>query len=345
MRKILKLIPLLLIALAIAAGYVTWQRWQTQPLPLEAARDLDVPTGSTLDGLARQLETEGLVHSAWELKVLARLRGDAAQIKAGEYVLQPGMTLDGLLDQLVAGRVKLHALTIVEGTTFADMLAQLRAHEAVSWTLEDATPMEIAERLELPGDHPEGWFLPETYHFPRGTTDIAFLARAHAAMEDVLAAAWAERDDELPIETPYEALILASIIEKETAVESERTRIAGVFTRRLEKGMRLQTDPTVIYGLGEDYRGDIRSRHLRADTPYNTYTRSGLPPTPIALPSRESVFAAVHPAPGEALYFVARGPGREHVFSATLEEHNRAVREYAMQRRPLDDDAGDGGGR
>ncbi|HEX7046604.1 MAG TPA: endolytic transglycosylase MltG [Gammaproteobacteria bacterium] len=338
-RRLIILLPVFLLAVAIFAAFTQYQRWQAAPLPLGADGEvIHVPPGVPLDALANQLAADGIIEHAWDLKLLARLRGDAAQVKAGEYELAPGLTLDGLLDKMVEGEVKLYALTIVEGITVAELLDQLAAHPAIRQTLEDESPVALAKKLGLPTDHAEGWFLPETYHFPLGTTDVAFLQRAHNAMREVLNAAWAERADDLPIDSAYEALILASIIEKETAVESERTRISGVFTRRLERGMRLQTDPTVIYGLGEKYTGDIRYRDLRTDTPYNTYTRAGLPPTPIALPGRESVFAAVHPAEGDALYFVARGPGREHIFSATLEEHNRAVRKYQSERQPLEED-------
>lgn len=339
-RKLILILPLLLAA-ALVVALSQYQRWHEAPLPIAAQGTLiEVPQGVPLDRLAERLEAEGVIEHAWDLKLLARLRGDAARVQAGEYELEPGMTLDDLLDKLVAGRVRLYSFTIVEGTTFAEMLAQLQAHPAIRATLTDTSPEAVAERLGLPNAHPEGWFLPETYHFPRGTSDAQFLRRAHRAMREVLEEAWARRAADLPVASPYEALILASIIEKETAVDSERTTIAGVFARRLERGMRLQTDPTVIYGLGEDYDGDIRYRDLRRDTPYNTYTRKGLPPTPIALPGRESVFAAVNPKPGDELYFVARGPGREHIFSATLEEHNRAVREYQSRRRPLDEENG-----
>ncbi len=339
-RRLIILTPLLVIAACAFAAFTQYQRWHAAPLPIGVDGELiEVRAGMPLDRLAEQLEDAGIIEHAWDLKLLARLRGDAGRVKAGEYDLEAGLTLNDLLDKLVAGRVRLYALTIVEGTTAAQLLEQLAAHTAITHTLEEGIgPAELADALDIPHGHAEGWFLPETYHFPRGTTDTAFLRRAYQAMRDVLDAAWTDRAGDLPLESAYDALILASIVEKETAVESERTRVAGVFVRRLKRGMRLQTDPTVIYGLGENYRGDIRSRDLRTDTPYNTYTRAGLPPTPIALPSRESILAALHPAAGDALYFVARGPGREHVFSATLEEHNRAVREYQMRRRPLDAD-------
>lgn len=340
-----KLILLLLIAALVSAGvfaYLQYARWHQAPLPVADVRTVSVPSGEALNQLADRLAAAGIIEHAWDLKLLARIRGDASRLKAGEYELQPGTTLARLLDMLVAGRVKLYSLTVVEGTSAKQLLIQLDVHPAIRQTLATRDLEEVAAKLELPTPHAEGWFLPETYHFPLGTSDVEFLRRAYDAMHETLEAAWAQRAKDIPISTPYEALVLASIIEKETAVETERGRIAGVFARRLERGMRLQTDPTVIYGLGDDYDGDIRYRDLRTDTPYNTYTRGGLPPTPIALPSRESVLAAVNPEPGNALYFVARGPGREHVFSETLEEHNRAVREYQKRRRALDAVNGEG---
>jgi len=341
-RRLIVLLPLLLLAVAGWFALLQYQRWQDAPLPVTVSGETFlVPAGEPLNRLADRLDASGIIEHAWDLKLLARIRGDANRIQAGEYELEPGITLAGLLDKLVAGHVKLYALTIVEGTGTVQLLRQLEAHPGITHTLNTRDLTELAALLDLPTPHAEGWFLPETYHFPLGTSDIEFLQRAHRAMRQVLDTAWEQRAGDLPVKSAYEALILASIVEKETAVESERGRIAGVFTRRLQRRMRLQTDPTVIYGLGEDYDGDIRYRDLRTDTPYNTYTRSGLPPTPIALPSRESVFAAMHPEPGDAIYFVARGPGREHVFSATLEEHNRAVREYQKRRRPLDSSGGD----
>lgn len=333
-RKLI--VPLALLALAIVTWYAfaQYQRWHEAPLPVAPGGEtLLVPNGEPLNRLADRLEDAATIEHAWDLKLLARLRGVESQLKAGEYELEPGITLADLLDKLVTGRVKLYALTVVEGTSTKQLLQQLEAHPGIGQTLETHDLEALAEVLDLPVPHAEGWFLPETYHFPRNTSDVEFLRRAHRAMVQALDAAWEQRADNLPIGSKYETLILASIIEKETAVESERGRIAGVFTRRLQRGMRLQTDPTVIYGMGADYTGNITRRALNTVTPYNTYRVSGLPPTPIALPSRESLFAAVNPEPGDALYFVARGAGCEHVFSATLEEHNRAVREYQQRGR------------
>ncbi|MDQ2695736.1 MAG: endolytic transglycosylase MltG [Pseudomonadota bacterium] len=331
------------VAAALLLGtwalYADYRQFLDTPLTVaDEGALLVVPPGASVGRLGELLlyqgvlPAEGLIPRDRWLELYARLHDLAPRIKAGEYRIAPGTTPIALLEQLVAGRVVQHALTVVEGWTFRQLLAAVRAHDRLEHTLDGLTDAGIMARLGHPGQHPEGRFFPDTYHFPAATTDLAFLQRAYATMEAQLAAAWDRRAAGLPLQTPYEALILASIVEKETGLASERPDIAGVFVRRLEKGMRLQSDPTVIYGLGESYDGDIRRRDLTADTPYNTYTRAGLPPTPIALPGAESLAAAVNPAPGEALYFVARGDG-SHVFSVTLEEHNRAVQDYLRQRQ------------
>jgi UPF0755 protein len=265
------------------------------------------------------------------LEILARLDGSARRIRAGEYRLPAGMAPDALLALLVSGQVLQYPLTIVEGWSVRDLLSNLRNDPILLQTLEGLDGAEIMVRLGRPDMHPEGRFLPDTYHFPRGATDLAFLQRAMQAMDSVLAAEWERRAPGLPLETPEQALVLASIVEKETSLAEERARVAGVFVRRLQIGMRLQTDPTVIYGLGEGFDGNLRRRDLQADTDYNTYTRSGLPPTPIALPGRAAIHASLHPAAGDELYFVARGDGSHH-FSRTLSEHNAAVRRYQLQQ-------------
>jgi len=230
-----------------------------------------------------------------------------------------------VLETLAAGLVVQHRVTLVEGWTFAQLADRLQANEVLEHRVDLSDPANWPDLLSaLDIEHPEGWFLPETYQFTRGDSDLDILTRAHRSMRAELDQAWAARAEDLPLKSPYELLILASIVEKETALDSEREEIAGVFVRRLRKGMRLQTDPTVIYGLGEGFDGDIRRRDLEADTPYNTYTRGGLPPTPIAMPGRASLWAAARPADGESLYFVADGRGG-HTFSVTLEEHQAAV--------------------
>ena len=291
---------------------------------------LMVAHGSSLHAIARQLQELGWIDDPRYFVWMARLRGQAESVKAGEYRVQPGTTPPMLLEQMVQGRVVQHAFTIIEGWNFQEMMAQLQGHPAIRHTLTE--PEQIMTELGYVDLHPEGQFLPETYHFPRGFTDVQLLNRAHRALQQVLEQAWQHRQEDLPFSKPYEALILASIIERETGVVSERGEIAGVFVRRLQRDMRLQTDPTVIYGMGDNYQGRIRRRDLETDTPYNTYTRHGLPPTPIAMPSAEAIHAAVNPQAGDSLFFVARGDGSHH-FSASYEQHREAVRRYQLNRR------------
>lgn len=328
------------IALVLVFGpplyliHVDYRRFLDTPLGVPASTlVLEVKPGSGIADLARELQRQpGLLRSVLYLEAHVRLSGLAPRLKAGEYAITPGLTPRALIDRIVAGRVIQYPLTVVEGWTFRQLRQALAAHPKLVQTLQGSSNAEVMVRLGRPGEHPEGRFLPDTYHFPAGFTDVAFLRRALAAMDRRLAEAWSRRAPDVLLSDPYQVLILASIIEKETAVPAERPDIAGVFARRLRKGMRLQTDPTVIYGLGEAFDGDLRRRDLTADTPYNTYTHEGLPPTPIALPGSDSLNAAVNPAPGDALYFVADGQGG-HVFSATLEEHNQAVRRYQLKVR------------
>lgn len=335
MRKWLGIAGLLACGLLIAACIATWAAWRTLNSPLAIGEEpvvLDVPPGSSLIKLGDELEARGMLKHSRMLAWYARLTGDATRIRAGEYAIRPGTTPIGLLEKLVSGDVIMHQLTIVEGWRFADLLRVVRAHPAITAT--DLDEEGIMAALGKPGVHPEGQFLPDTYTFPRGTRDIDLLGWAHRALEAKLDDAWARRSAGVSVSTPYEALILASIIEKETALDRERRLISGVFHERLRRGMRLETDPTVIYGLGEVFDGDLRRRDLAADTPYNTYTRHGLPPTPIALPSAASIDAAVDPEQSGAIFFVATGlPDGSHHFSATLEEHNRAVRQYLARLR------------
>ncbi|MEJ2384101.1 MAG: endolytic transglycosylase MltG, partial [Xanthomonadales bacterium] len=272
-----------------------------------------------------------LTQADWKWRLLLRL--EPAVLQAGEYRLEASMTPRDVIRRLGSGDVIHYRFTVVEGWTFRQLRQALAADTELAHELPSPDDGDWDFRGLFPElDHPEGWFLPETYLFTRGDSDRDLLLRANRAMQDALATAWEGRDTGLPLETPYELLILASIIEKETAVPQERGQIAGVFVRRLRKGMRLQTDPTVIYGLGETFDGDIRRRDLRTDTPYNTYTRHGLPPTPIALPGRAALEAAAHPEPGDTLYFVADGSGG-HTFSRTLEEHQAAV-DRLLNRKP-----------
>jgi len=288
--------------------------------------------GSSVGVLAADLKQQHILDKPLYLRLLARWEGQAAKLQAGEYRIAPGTTPSALLNLLASGKVTSYELTLVEGWTFRQVMVAVSGHEALKQTLEGLPDDEIMRRLGHEGEHPEGRFFPDTYHFPRGTTDTAFLRRAYNAMDRFLRAEWPTRDTGLPLKTPYEALILASIVERETGVPEERPEIAGVFTRRLQKRMKLQTDPTVIYGMGESFDGNIRRADLKADTAYNTYVHRGLTPTPICMPSGDAIRAALHPAPGSTLYFVSKGNG-SHQFSATLEEHNRAVRKYQLKRR------------
>jgi UPF0755 protein len=317
---------LLLAVLAVFwAGWRHYQAFLQTPLALPAdGMVFTVEPGSSGADIVRALQADGLTAGRWEWRLLMRM--EPRVYRTGEFRLEPGAKPRDVLRQFAEGRVIQYRLTLVEGWTFRQVAEALDANEVLQHRYHLADPETWPELNDTLGiGHPEGWFLPETYLFARGDSDLDLLRRAHAAMQEALEAAWAARDLDLPLETPYELLILASIVEKETALDEERGEIAGVFVRRLKKGMRLQTDPTVIYGIGEAFDGDIRRRDLQTDTPYNTYTRHGLPPTPIAMPGRESLMAAAQPAEGETLYFVANGQGG-HTFSVTLQEHQAAVR-------------------
>ncbi len=300
---------------------------------------INVASGTGMIGLATQLSDEGVLSSPSLWQWYGRFSGKASQIKAGEYELKPGMSSIDLLNALVNGDVKLHGITVLEGWTTSQLLLAIRANPAIRQTLPSdvglaALVADLGERLELPYEHGEGLFYPDTYRFARGTTDVQLLLQASELQLRELTEAWQNRAPDPLIETPYDLLKLASIIERETAVDDERAEVSGVFMRRLRRRMRLQTDPTVIYGLGDSFDGNLTRQHLKTDSPYNTYTRSGLPPTPIALPARASLQAAALPAQGSSLYFVALGDGSgRHVFNDTLEEHNKAVRNYLRQLR------------
>ncbi len=333
MKHALKLVGLALLVIAGIGGweFARYRGAIQKPLPNSTPIEFEIQAGESLASVARRLQLRGLVEKGWWFELLAFQRLEATKIKAGEYEIQPGMTLKDVLALFVAGKVKQHRITLVEGWTVDQVLAALRSHPAVRFTLEGVPLQELLSALGLPPGHPEGQFFPDTYFFTRGTQDKELLRRAWRRMQKVLAEEWSQRASDLPFNTPYEALILASIVEKETGREEERAKIAGVFVRRLQKNMRLESDPTVIYGMGETYHGDIRTQDLREDTLYNTYLHEGLPPTPIALPGRAALHAVLHPAAGEELYFVAKGDG-SHAFSVTLEEHNQKVNRY--QRQP-----------
>jgi UPF0755 protein len=325
-----------LVALSVAAiTLVRFQEFQDTALNLPADGLIyNLPAGASLNQLAYELEARGIIRYPRFLILLGRQMDAAKRLQAGEYSLGQGLTPRTLLETMVAGKVIQHELTIIEGMTFREMLQRVNANPILEHTLVDLSDAEIMVALGQPQQHPEGRFLPDTYHITRGTTDLEFLQRAWQAMAARLQSEWQAREEGLPFKTADEALVLASIVEKETGVAEERPAIAGVFIRRLQKNMRLQTDPTVIYGIGESYDGNIRKRDLLKDTPYNTYTRDGLPPTPIAMPGTEAIHAVMHPAKGKSLYFVAMGEGR-HYFSATLEQHNLAVDKFQKKKQGI----------
>ncbi len=333
-RKIsLALLGLALLG-CLVLGFALWKQHAAlgQPLALDAPRLLEVEPGDTPSGLFLRLQNEALLEDAFWLRLYWRLNLSRQTLHSGEYQLTPGMTVRELIELWRRGEVVQYSFTLVEGWNFRQLRAALRGQPKLEQALDGVPDAELMVRLGKPERHPEGQFFPDTYHYTRGTSDLDLLKRASARLDGVLQEEWDRRAEGLPYQDAYQALVMASIIEKETGVPHERGEIAGVFVRRLERGMLLQTDPTVIYGMGERYRGRITRNDLRTPTPYNTYTTAGLPPTPIAMVGREAIHAALNPVPGKSLYFVARGDG-SHVFSETLEAHNRAVRQYQLKRR------------
>lgn len=333
------LVSLLLGVLSIGGLYIDFIYSINRPLNIPEKKELDILRGAGILTITRQLTDNQLLSRPHWFAILAYWNGNAKKIKYGTYEFKSGLTIRSILDMLVAGNVKQYPVVLVEGWNMEQIRACLEQHTELLHTIGETLPEGIMRQVapdctEIACRKPEGWFFPSTYHVTKGTRDIDLLKRAYQKMQAVLASAWKQRSDPLPYTNPYQALTMASIVEKETAVTSERPAIAGVFIRRLLKGMRLQTDPTVIYGLGNQYTGDLRLRDLHTDTPYNTYTREGLPPTPIAMPGAESIQAALHPAAGNTLYFVARGDGT-HQFSDTLEQHNAAVDLYQRHTHEL----------
>lgn len=333
----LRRLVLVALVLSAAALGIAWE-WLGQGMnerlniPPEGYT-ITVPAGGNLNQLAAQLQSEGVLPGVWPLKIFTRLN-NRGRIRAGDYEFAPGITVLDLLEQLESGDIKYYQITFPEGLSIDEWLALLQARENIQHTPElDAGA--VATALGIAASNPEGWFAPDTYSFVAGDSDLSLLRRAQQKMQSQLDTLWQSRAPDLPYESPYEALIMASIIEKETGAAGERAAIAGVFVRRLQKGMRLQTDPTVIYGLGDDYTGNLRRKHLSSPSPYNTYRIKGLPPTPIANPGAAAIEAALHPAEGKALYFVAKGDGG-HYFSNNLAEHQRAVRQYQINQRRKD---------
>ena len=331
-----------LLVLLLLAGIVTaavawqdWSRFRDAPLAIPAEGiTLDIPRGTGFKRIVAMLQERQLSAApAIYWRGLAERMGVTGRLHAGEYVLAQGLTPQRLLDMLARGEVRQHHFTLVEGWTFRQLREALDRTDGLLHATQGLDDAAVMQRIGHPEEHPEGRFLPETYAFIKGDSDLDILRHAWQAMDQFLDTAWPQRDADLPLETPQQALVLASIVEKETGRADERPRIAGVFVRRLKIGMPLATDPTIIYGLGDAFDGNLRRRDLREDGPYNTYLRAGLPPTPIAMPGRAAITAALHPAEGRELYFVARGDGSGgHVFSASLTEHNRAVACHQLKR-------------
>jgi UPF0755 protein len=329
---------LALSALGAAAvlALAVWWAWRDmeqsldRPLELAAPSLFEIKPGTSLAGLAGTFVERGWLAHALHLRIEAERAGLAGRIQAGHYEVSSRDTPRGLLRRFAAGDVKTYSVTFVEGSTFAEIRRQTAKLPGLVLELSDASPGEVASALGITGESPEGWLFPSTYHYRHAATDRELWQRAHRKMQAVLSRLWEGRAADLPYATPHDALVMASIVEKETGRAEERDAIAGVFVRRLQRNMRLQTDPTVIYGLGDAFDGDLRRADLARDTPWNTYTRHGLPPTAICSPGEAALRASLAPADGEALYFVARGDG-SHVFSKTLEAHNAAVREYQLR--------------
>jgi len=315
-----------LLVLFAAGGWLAYFASSTLVLP-QTPFSFELKSGSSLKAVARQLESAGLLKERWSFIVLVRALGKASDLKAGNYLLEKNPTALELFRMITKGDVRQSEIKFIEGWTFHQMRQALDENPSLTHETAGLSDAELLKRLGIAEQHPEGLFFPDTYYFSIGMSDTAVLRRSYALMQTHLARAWEARAPGLPYATPYEALIMASIVEKETGSAGERPQIAGVFLNRLRIGMRLQTDPTVIYGMGESYDGNIRKRDLLTDTPYNTYTRTGLPPTPIAMPGLGAIQAAVQPEKTAALYFVSKGDGT-HQFSATLDQHNRAVARY-----------------
>ncbi|MDP2243624.1 endolytic transglycosylase MltG [Pseudomonas sp.] len=333
-RKLLLLLESSVLIAGLLVAFVAWQQHSAleQPLQLREELLLEVPAGATPGGVLNRLQADGVLQDALWLRLYWRFNIKGQPLHSGEYRLTPELSVRDMLGLWQRGEVVQYSLTLVEGWSFRQVRAALERQSKLELTLTELSDAQLMARLGYSGINPEGRFFPDTYRFVRGMSDLDLLKQAYVRLEQVLAEEWQGRDEGLPYKEPYDALIMASIIEKETGVPEERGEIAGVFIRRLRIGMRLQTDPTVIYGMGERYNGKLTRANLREPTAYNTYVIDGMPPTPIAMVGREAINAALHPVAGKSLYFVARGDG-SHVFSNNLEAHNRAVRQYQLTRR------------
>lgn len=331
---LIRLFSGLVIVLLATLGFAwaDFDSFKKKPITLnQTDQEFVVERGWSARRVGKELYAQGVITSPMWFDILARVEKKAGSIKTGEYTLTEDLTPPGVLDLLMTGQSRQYSASIIEGSMFRQLREKLKDSDLLKATITDLSDEEIMSKIGKPGIHPEGQFFSDTYQFPSATTDLDFLERASKTLDRVLEEEWQNRAPDLPLNSAYEALILASIVEKETAVAEERPLIAGVFMSRLRKKMRLQTDPTVIYGLGPSFDGDIKRKDLRTDTPYNTYTRAGLPPTPIALVGREAIHAVLHPTATSALYFVAKGDGTHH-FSKTNEEHNQAVRKYILKK-------------
>ncbi|WP_053161902.1 endolytic transglycosylase MltG [Pseudomonas sp. P1.8] len=333
-RKLLLLLETGLVLAGLMLGASAWKIHSAlvQPLNITQEKLLEVPKGTTPNRTFLKMEADGVIKDAFWLRVYWRFNLPKQPLHSGEYRMLPGMTVEGLIDLWKRAEMVQYSLTLVEGWNFHQVRAALAKDEKLEQTLEGLSDSQVMDKLGHTGIFPEGRFFPDTYRFVRGMSDVELLKIAYDRLNDVLAKEWAQRSADVPYTEPYQALIMASLVEKETGVPQERGQIAGVFVRRMAMGMLLQTDPTVIYGLGDRYSGKLTRAHLREATPYNTYMIAGLPPTPIAMVGREAIHAALNPVEGSSLYFVARGDG-SHVFSDDLDAHNNAVREYQIKRR------------
>jgi UPF0755 protein len=333
-KKLLIAVTALVFLVGSGLGIWLWQGLQTleQPIALEEPVLFSVPAGTGYDQVARSLEQAGFIKDSLWMRIYGRLNPEQMRLKTGEYEFADGMSRLDIIRQMASGDTKQWQIQFIEGWTFRDMRRAIADNQRLERVTSDWTDDQIMAAVGAEGSHPEGRFFPDTYLYTSLETDLDLYKRAFSRMERVLAEEWENRSEDLPYDNAYQALIMASIVERETGAPHERDHVAGVFVRRLDKGMRLQTDPTVIYGMGDQYKGRITRKDLRTHTEYNTYRINGLPPTPIALPGREAIHASMHPAEGDTFYFVARGDGT-HKFSKTLAEHQEAVRQFQLNRR------------
>ncbi|MFL8987077.1 endolytic transglycosylase MltG [Pseudomonas sp. QLc11A] len=333
-RKLVLLLETGVVLAGLLMGASAWKIHSALVQPLNIAQEqlLDVPKGTTPTRTFYRLEANGVIKDAFWLRVYWRFNLGKQPLHSGEYRMQPGMTVEGLIDLWKRGEMVQYSLTLVEGWNFRQVRAALAKEEKLDHSLDGLSDSQVMDKLGHTGIFPEGRFFPDTYRYVRGMSDIELLKTAYDRLDEVLAKEWQQRSSDVPYTEPYQALIMASLVEKETGVPQERGQIAGVFVRRMAMGMLLQTDPTVIYGLGDRYSGKLTRAHLKESTPYNTYMNAGLPPTPISMVGREAIHAALNPVEGSSLYFVARGDGT-HVFSDDLDAHNNAVKEFQLKRR------------